>query len=51
MVASSRTWYIFTDACYWPASNDWPCGIGGLIYDPFGQPVEFFSLVLNPDHI
>ena len=34
MVASSKTWYIFTDACYEPASSDWPCGIGGLIYDP-----------------
>ena len=34
MVASAKTWYIFTDACYEPTSNDWPCGIGGLIYDP-----------------
>ena len=32
MVASSKTWYIFTDACYEPTSSDWPCGIGGLIY-------------------
>ncbi len=49
MVASSKTWYTFTDAWYEPTSRSWPCGIGGLIYDPFGRPVEFFSLVL--DHI
>ena len=24
MVASSKTWYIFTDACYEPTSSDWP---------------------------
>ena len=34
MVASSKTCYIFTDACYEPTPSDWPCGIGGLIYDP-----------------
>ena len=51
MVASSKTWYIFTDACYEPTSVDWPCGIGGLIYNPAGQPVEFFSLGLSPEQM
>lgn len=51
MVASSKTWYVFTDACYEPTSKSWPCGIGGLIYDPFGRPVEYFSLCLDSHHI
>ena len=51
MVASSKTWYIFTDACYEPTSRNWPCGIGGLIYNPAGQPVEFFSLGLSPEQM
>ena len=47
MVASSRTWYVYTDACYEPTSSSWKCGLGGVIYDPSGAPVEFFSMCLS----
>lgn len=51
MVASAMTWYVFTDACYEPTSDVWPCGIGGVIYNSHGIPVEFFSLCLKRERI
>ena len=27
MVSSLKTFYIFTDACYEPTSENWPCGL------------------------
>lgn len=51
MNVSSNTWYVYTDACYEPTSTSWKCGIGGVIYDPSGTPVEFFSMCLSDLHI
>ena len=51
MVSSAKTFYIFTDACYEPTSENWPCGIGGVIYDSHGVPIEFFSMCLSREHI
>ena len=51
MVSSAETFYIFTDACYEPTSGSWPCGIGGVIYDSHGVPLECFSLCLSREHI
>lgn len=51
MIATSNTWYIFTDACYEPTSDSWKCGLGGVIYNPAGQPLEFFFSCLSELHI
>ena len=51
MVSSAETFYIFTDACYEPTSGSWPCGIGGVIYNSYGVPLECFSLCLSREHI
>ena len=51
MNVSSNTWYVYTDACYEPTAASWKCGIGGVIYNPSGEPVEFFSMSLSDLHI
>ena len=47
--ASNKTWFIFTDASYEPNAATPYCGIGGLLCDHNGMPVQFFSYTLNRD--
>ena len=49
--STSGVWMVFTDACYDPDSPDWRCGIGGVLVDPNGEPVQFFSHKLSEQHI
>ena len=46
---SDQAWFIFTDASYEPAAATPYCGIGGLLCDHKGRPVQFFSRSLNKD--
>ena len=48
-IASDQAWYIFTDASYEPDAATPYCGIGGLLCDHNGKPVQFFSHKLNED--
>ncbi|CAK9007681.1 Uncharacterized protein SCF082_LOCUS9564 [Durusdinium trenchii] len=41
---SGRQWFIFTDASFQPNDSEWPCGIGGVLYDDEGNEVSAFSL-------
>ena len=50
-VHSGEPWFIYTDACYEPGSNDWPCGLGGVLVDPAGRMVAFFSVCLSDGHM
>ena len=45
--ATSNTWFVFTDACYEPSDDHWPCGLGGVLVDSFGRTVSFFSHCLG----
>eukprot|EP00438_Fugacium_kawagutii_P031390 Skav210360 [mRNA] locus=scaffold2370:122616:124334:- [translate_table: standard] len=49
-VVSSR-WesasYVFTDASFQPTDVDWPCGLGGVLYDSDGQQISCFSYCLS----
>ena len=49
--ATGATWYLYTDACYEPQWNNWPCGIGGVLVDPLGRICEFFSFGLSVNQI
>ena len=46
---AAHPWLIFTDASFEPSDPKWPCGLGGVLYDPSGAQVSAFSisLVLN----
>jgi len=44
---SSRPWFIFTDACFDVSNSGWPCGLGGVVVDPHGNPFQFFSTSLS----
>ena len=44
---SGRQWFIFTDASFQPTDRDWPCGIGGVLYDDEAKEVSAFSLCLS----
>ena len=47
---TNRPLFIFTDASFEPADSEWPAGIGGVIYNEFGEAVEHFSYCLRtPD--
>ncbi|CAK9023217.1 Uncharacterized protein SCF082_LOCUS16122 [Durusdinium trenchii] len=43
---SGRQWFIFTDASFQPNDSEWPCGVGGVLYDDEGNEVSAFSLGL-----
>lgn len=44
-----QNWYIFTDASFQPEDPEWPCGLGGVLFDRLGKAVSAFSLCLNPE--
>ena len=50
-VLSDRPWFVFTDACYEPSSQRWPCGLGGILFNELGEAVEFFSVGLSAEQI
>lgn len=38
---------VFTDACYEPGHAEWPCGLGGVLFD--GGRGFFFSLPIGEE--
>ena len=48
---SNDPMYVFTDACYQPNVRDWQGGIGGVLVDARGVPLEFFSAKLERRHL
>ena len=48
---SGQAWFLFTDACYEPGSSTWRCGLGGVLINPYGVPVSFFSLCLKEEQM
>lgn len=50
-LASSSNWFIFTDACFEPNHPSWRCGLGGILVDSGGQPIQYFSLCLSDEQI
>ena len=46
-LASDSVWTIYTDACYEPHRQDWVCGLGGVLVNPMGHKVAFFSIELS----
>lgn len=46
-LSSGLVWKIFTDACYEPHRDAFVCGLGGVLVDPMGQCMEFFSVELT----
>ena len=49
-VSASR-FYIFTDACFEPDRKEWPCGLGGIVYNSDGTAVQAFSFCLSEHQI
>ena len=49
-LASDSVWTIYTDACYEPQRSSWICGLGGVLVNPIGKKVAFFSLELSAAH-
>ena len=44
------TWFVYTDASYEPDENGASAGFGGVLVDPSGAPVRYFSFDLaEPD--
>ena len=39
------------DACYEPNHPSWRCGLGGILVDSTGQPIQYFSLCLSDEQI
>ena len=39
--------FVFTDASFNPESDSWPCGIGGVLVDPWGCQVDALSYGLK----
>ena len=50
-LTSDQVWKVFTDACYEPNSDNWICGLGGVLVDPNGRVVEFFSIQLTAERM
>ena len=48
-LASDSVWTIYTDACYEPQRTDWVCGLGGVLVNPLGEKVAFFSMELSTE--
>ena len=48
---SGEAWFVYTDACYEPKDTSWPCGLGGVLVDPSGKVVSFFSICLQVQHM
>lgn len=39
--------FLFTDASFHPQDKSWPCGLGGILVDQFGNQISAFSTCLN----
>ena len=50
-LASNSNWFIFTDACFEPDHPSWRCGLGGILVDSTGRPIQYFSLCLSDEQI
>ena len=50
LAISGDAWLVFTDACYELDSQDWPCGLGGVLVNPGGQVESFFSITAERVH-
>ena len=50
-ILSERPWFVFTDASYDVSNRQWPCGLGGILFNQSGQAVEFFSVCLTAEQI
>ena len=48
-LASDLVWSVYTDACYEPQREDWVCGLGGVLINPMGKKVAFFSIQLSAE--
>ena len=48
-LASDSVWTIYTDACYEPQRTNWVCGLGGVLVNPLGEKVAFFSMELSTE--
>ena len=48
-LASDSVWTIYTDACYEPQRPSWICGLGGVLVNPLGKKVAFFSVELSAE--
>ena len=48
-LASDSVWTIYTDACYEPHRENWVCGLGGVLVNPLGNKVAFFSVELSAE--
>ena len=46
---AAHPWLIFTDASFEPSDPKWPCGLGGVLYDPSGAQVSAFSITLDSE--
>ena len=50
-LSSDTVWFIYTDACFEPTSHNWKCGLGGVLVNPDGHKVAFFSICLDEDQL
>ena len=50
-LCSDTVWFIYTDACFEPTSDNWKCGLGGVLVNPAGHKVAFFSICLDEDQL
>jgi hypothetical protein len=48
---SNSVWFLQTDASYEPSSDRIFSGIGAVLFDPTGRPVQFFSKQLTCDMV
>ena len=46
-LTSDSVWTIYTDACFEPQRENWICGLGGVLVNPLGCKVAFFSVELS----
>ena len=44
---SARRLYLFTDAAFENSENSKRCGLGGVLFDADGEPLNFFSVELS----
>ena len=49
--ASTRCWYVFTDASFDRDEERARAGIGGVLVDPSGVLLEFFSTSVSPEYL
>ena len=41
------SFFLFTDACFKPEDESWPCGLGGVLCDSTGRQVAAISIPLS----